>query len=91
MTVPTPSRDRPPRGSRSGTGPSDPAARERTRRGIAAAVRRIAFWTAIAAPLLIVPAVLAGGINSHAYAVFGLLVLDIVCLVAGHEHRPRDR
>lgn len=55
------------------------------------AARCLAFWMAILFSLVIVSVVLTGGINSHPHVFFGLFVLEVVCLVAGHDHRPRDR
>lgn len=58
---------------------------------LATAVRWLAFWGAILLPLVIVPAVLTGRLDRHPHAFFGLVVLNVVCVVAGHNHRLQDR
>lgn len=70
---------------------SEHSARETVILGVANAIRYLAFWTAILVPLIIVPAVLAGAVSSYPHAFFGLLALNVVCLVAGHGHRPRNQ
>ncbi len=64
---------------------------KRLLRGLATAVRWAAFWMAILLPLVITPAVLTGRLNRRPYVFFGLIILNVVCVVAGHNHRLRDR
>jgi hypothetical protein len=53
---------------------------------VAAPLRFIAFWAAVALPFLYVP-LLAGGLQGQQTVVFvGLLVANAVALVLGHEH-----
>lgn len=51
-------------------------------------VRAIAFWLAIALPFLYLP-LLVGGFEARAemFAFAGLVVLNLVALVVGHEYR----
>lgn len=73
------------------TGASERSLQETMLSGLVTATRCLAFWTAILVPLLIVPTVLTGGLESHPHVFFGFLALNVVCLVAGHDHRPRDQ
>lgn len=54
---------------------------------VVAPLRFLAFWTAVALPFLYVP-LLVGGLDGQQTTVFvGLLLLNAVALVVGHEHR----
>lgn len=51
--------------------------------------RAVAFWTAILLPFLYVP-LLVGGLTGQELLVFGgLLVVNVVALVAGHDYARR--
>lgn len=49
--------------------------------------RAVAFWLAIALPFLYLP-LLAGGLDgkAEAFAFVGLMVVNLVALVVGHEY-----
>lgn len=55
---------------------------------LAWSIRATAFWLAIVLPFLYLP-LLLGGLDTQAeqLAFVGLLVLNVVALVAGHEYR----
>lgn len=59
--------------------------------GLTTAVRWLAFWMAILLPLFIIPAVLTGRLDRQPHFFVSLLILNVVCVVAGHNHRLRDR
>lgn len=69
--------------------PSELLDRQSLRRrldAVAAPLRFIAFWAAVALPFLYVP-LLAGGLEGQQLVVFvGLLFANAVALVLGHEH-----
>ncbi len=53
---------------------------------VAAPLRFIAFWAAVALPFLYLP-LLVGGLRGQQVTVFvGLLFANVVALVIGHEH-----
>jgi hypothetical protein len=53
---------------------------------VATPLRFVAFWLAVALPFLYVP-LLVGGLQGERPTVFvGLLLLNAVALVIGHEH-----
>ncbi|GAB6861872.1 hypothetical protein ACFR97_10930 [Haloplanus litoreus] len=53
---------------------------------VAAPLRFIAFWAAVALPFLYLP-LLAGGLEGQQLTVFvGLLLANVAALVLGHEH-----
>ena len=55
--------------------------------GVVEPLRFLAFWTAVALPFLYLP-LLAGGLDGQQFPVFaGLLLLNLVALVLGHEYR----
>ena len=57
---------------------------------LAAPVRFVAFWLAVALPFLSLP-LLVGGLDGGEPAAFGaLLVTNAVALVVGHGHRADD-
>jgi formate-dependent nitrite reductase membrane component NrfD len=58
---------------------------------LVAAVRGVAFWTAIALPFLYLP-LLITGLNSGATrtAFVALVVCNAVTLLVGHAHRGND-
>ena len=49
-------------------------------------VRVVAFWTAVALPFLYLP-LLFGGLKGDAALFGGLLVLNAVALLLGHDYR----
>lgn len=54
---------------------------------LVAPARFIGFWVAVSLPFLYVP-LLTGGLNANELYVFlGLLLLNLVAFVVGHEHR----
>ncbi|SDM48420.1 hypothetical protein SAMN04487949_1817 [Halogranum gelatinilyticum] len=60
---------------------------ERGRKMLAAPIRFVGFWAAVSLPFLYLP-LLAGGLESSELSVFaGLLLLNLVAFVVGHEHR----
>jgi hypothetical protein len=59
---------------------------ERGRQMLVAPIRFVGFWAAVSMPFLYVP-LLAGGLEANEVYVFiGLLLLNLVAFVAGHEH-----
>lgn len=53
---------------------------------VVAPLRFLAFWTAVALPFLYLP-LLAGGLDGQQATVFvGLLLMNAVALLVGHEH-----
>lgn len=57
--------------------------------GVVDGVRWTAFWAAVALPFLHVPLLFS---NRHVDALLGLVVLNVVCLLAGHRYaRPGAR
>jgi hypothetical protein len=53
---------------------------------VVAPLRFVAFWVAVALPFLYLP-LLAGGLDGAKPTVFvGLLLINAVALVVGHEH-----
>ena len=50
------------------------------------AVRRVSFWSAILLPLVYLP-LLSGGMGPQTgYIVIGLLALNLIALLVGHNH-----
>jgi len=53
---------------------------------IGATIRRISFWSAILLPLVYLP-LLSGGLGAQTgYIVIGLLALNLIALLVGHNH-----
>lgn len=58
------------------------------RQTLAWVMRAIAFWLAIALPFLYLPLLVDGfGGRAEMFAFVGLVVLNLVALVVGHEYR----
>lgn len=53
-----------------------------------AGVRAAAFWTAALLPLLVLAALVAGTANQNPSVLAGVLALNAVCAVIGHDHSP---
>ena len=53
-----------------------------------AGVRAAAFWTAALLPLLVLAALVAGAANLNPSVLAGVLALNAVCAVIGHDHSP---
>lgn len=53
-------------------------------------VRALAFWTAIALPLLYVPVLTTDVVWEHPLALLALFLLNGAALLVGHEHRQPD-
>jgi hypothetical protein len=75
--------------------PSHPAALAPNRGTIAAwanrfvyGVRATAFWSAALLPLLVITALAVGAANQYPAVVAGMLTLNAVCVVVGHNHTP---
>lgn len=49
-------------------------------------VRGLAFWTAVVLPFLYLPLLVGGLPGQEGLALGGLLVVNIVALVAGHDY-----
>ena len=68
-------------------GVESPASIQRGAQLVAAPVRFVGFWLAVALPFLYVP-LLVGGLTGEQATVFaGLLSLNVVALLVGHGHR----
>ncbi len=53
---------------------------------IGSTIRRISFWSAILLPLVYLP-LLSGGLGPQTgYIVIGLLALNLIALLVGHNH-----
>jgi len=53
---------------------------------IGATIRRVSFWSAILLPLVYLP-LLSGGLGSQTgNIVIGLLALNLIALLVGHNH-----
>jgi len=53
---------------------------------ISSTIRRISFWSAILLPLVYLP-LLSGGLGPQTgYIVIGLLALNLIALLVGHNH-----
>lgn len=50
--------------------------------------RATAFWTATCLPLVYLPMLLGGFATEHPATVAGLLTLNVLALLFGHEHDP---
>ncbi|EJN59313.1 hypothetical protein [Halogranum rubrum] len=60
---------------------------QRGREMLVAPVRFVGFWAAVSMPFLYLP-LLAGGLDaSEAYVFVGLLLLNLVAFVVGHEYK----
>lgn len=58
-------------------------------RPVATSLRSVAFWAGIVLPVVFVP-LLYGGVGGRQLLLFfGLVALNVVCLVLGHGHSPR--
>lgn len=69
------------------SGPSTVLSLQRGRELLVAPARFIGFWVAVSLPFLYVP-LLTGGLSANELYVFlGLLLLNVVAFVVGHEHR----
>jgi hypothetical protein len=69
---------------------SPPAGLSKPLAYLAAPIRFVAFWIAVALPFLYLPLV-AGGLNGGEPTAFlGLLATNVVALVVGHGHRADD-
>lgn len=53
---------------------------------ITRAIRGLAFWTAVGLPFCYLPVVVDGLTGQEGLALVGLLVVNIVALVAGHNY-----
>jgi hypothetical protein len=63
---------------------------EQLRSMVVGPVRAVAFWTAIALPLLSLPMVLTGVVWKHPLALLSLFALNVVAFVLGHRHNQPD-
>lgn len=60
----------------------------RVRRTLASALRAVCFWLAIGLPFLYFPLLVHGFAGPNDPIAFGvLLVLNVVALLVGHDHR----
>jgi hypothetical protein len=66
--------------------PTDLLDAEVVRSAITAPVRFIAFWVAVALPFLYVPLLFVGLGGERTAAFVGLLLVNAVALVVGHDH-----
>jgi hypothetical protein len=69
--------------------PSRPAL-ETLRTAVVSPVRALAFWAAIALPLLSVPMLTTGVVWEHPLALLSLFLLNGVALLVGHGHKQPD-
>lgn len=51
-------------------------------------VRATAFWSAALLPIFVIGALSVGAINQYPAALLGVIVLNVVCAVVGHDHSP---
>ena len=55
---------------------------------LVAGVRATAFWSAAVLPLFVIGALVAGPMGQHPAVLAGVLALNVLCAVVGHEHTP---
>ena len=60
---------------------------ERSRQLLVAPLRFVGFWAAVSLPFLYLPLLVGGLSASEVYVFVGLLLLNVVAFVVGHEHR----
>lgn len=53
-------------------------------------VRATAFWSAALLPLFVIAALAVGAANQYPVIVAGMLTLNAVCVVVGHNHTPEQ-
>ena len=66
---------------------SPPAGLSKPLTYLAAPIRFVAFWVAVALPFLYLPLVVGGLNGSEPTAFLALLATNVVALVVGHGHR----
>lgn len=50
------------------------------------AVEAVAFWTAVGLPFVYLGLILGGGAGNQRVAIAGLLLVNAIALVVGHDH-----
>lgn len=51
-------------------------------------IRATAFWVAVLLPLTYLPTLHAGLAGEHPLAFVGVLSLNLLCAIVGHDHSP---
>lgn len=62
---------------------------EKCRERAAATVRTAAFWGAVLLPLVHVSALYRGTASQQTGLFIGLLIVNVLCFVIGHEYSPQ--
>ncbi len=70
----------------SGDADSAAAFARQSTRLIGSTIRRISFWSAILLPLVYLPLLFVGLGPQTGYIVIGLLALNLIALLVGHNH-----
>lgn len=55
---------------------------------LAYGVRATAFWTATLLPIAVLAAIAVGAAGQYPLVLAGLLAVNAVCAVVGHDHAP---
>ena len=55
---------------------------------IIAGVRATAFWSAAVLPLAVILAIVSAPVGQYPAVLSGVLALNVICAVVGHEHTP---